>query len=433
MVIAICRAIADSGGRAWLVGGWVRDSLVAHAASSEPADYDLEVYGLSWRQLEEVAARFGQVITVGKQFAVLKLCCQGVDIDLVLPRSERSLGAGHRDFEVVADSQMRPQQASNRRDFTINAMLYDPLQQQLLDPHDGERDLAQGVLRHVGDAFIEDPLRPLRAMQLCARFNFVLADETAELCRSMVPMAEALPVERIWHEWRKWALADHPDAGLRALDESGWLACYPQLLPLADTPQNPRWHPEGDVWVHTIQVCKHAALVAQREGLTESQRLVLLFAGLCHDLGKPATTKRDEAGVLHSKGHAQEGLECTQAFLRVIGAPNGLQAQVEPLIREHLVHLNGKPTVRAVRRLACRLQPSSVAMWEHLVEADASGRFPHPVDRPAKPWLHLAQKIAVTERPPQPLVTGKWLLQHQMGWFACVTSPLTSNKKLMTN
>jgi len=413
-VESICRDVACAGGRAWLVGGWVRDGLMIPKIALSAVDYDLEVYGLSFTVLQSIAVRLGSVALVGKQFSVLKLRCGGIVMDLALPRNERSSGSGHCDFRIEADPQMTPQQACSRRDFTINAMLYDPLQHQLLDFYDGKSDLQNNRLRHIGDAFVEDPLRPLRAMQLCARFNLVLSRDTAALCRSMVPMANALPMERIWHEWRKWALADYPDAGLRALADSGWLACYAQLVPLADTPQDPRWHPEGDVWLHTIQVCRHAARVATRASLTESQRLVLLFSGLCHDLGKPMTTTRDHGGGLHSKGHAQKGLGVTEDFLTAIGAPSKLRAQVMPLIREHLVHLNGKPTAHAVRRLACRLQPSSIEMWEHLVEADASGRHPNPVDRPAKRWLQLAQEMTVMHKPQQPLVTGKWLLAQGM-------------------
>jgi len=411
---AICRAVAQAGGRAWLVGGWVRDGLMAKAMPPHAEDYDIEVYGLSLAQLQSVAIAFGRVLQVGKAFAVLKLCCDGIEIDLALPRRERSCGAGHRDFEVVADPKMTPQQASSRRDFTINAMMYDPLQKVLLDLHGGQDDLRSGQLRHVGDAFVEDPLRPLRAMQLCARFDAVLADKTADLCRSMVAMAPSLPVERIWQEWRKWALADHPDAGLRALADSGWLASYPPLALLVNTPQDPRWHPEGDVWQHTMQVCAQAARVAAREALSEDQRLVLMFSALCHDLGKPATTEADEAGVLRSRGHAQQGVDSTQRFLVAIGAPRWLHGQVQPLVREHLAHLHGAPTARAVRRLAYRLQPVSIEMWEQLIEADASGRHPHPADRPAMPWLQLAQEMAVIQQPPAPLVTGKWLLARGM-------------------
>ncbi len=384
----------------------MRDALLGRPSG----DYDLEVYGLSPERLRTVAASFGQVALVGRQFAVFKLDGGGVCVDLALPRRERSSGAGHRDFVVEPDPGMAPEQAVLRRDFTINAMMFDPLRGRLLDLCGGQEDLRRGVLRHVGSAFVEDPLRPLRAMQFCARCDMRLAPESAGLCRGMVAMASALPVARVAQEWRKWALADHPDAGLRALRASGWLDCYPELAALCDTPQDPVWHPEGDVWRHTVQVCAVAARVARREELTEEDRLVLLLAALCHDLGKPATTVADAEGRWRSRGHAEAGIAPTRAFLAAIGAARAVTARVMPLVREHLVHLHGGPTPRAVRRLADRLQPASLAMWEHLIEADASGRAPNPPGRPGLPWLRLAQEMAVQRTPPKPVVSGKWLL-----------------------
>ncbi|MDX8413032.1 MAG: HD domain-containing protein [Mariprofundales bacterium] len=409
-VIGICQAIVDAGGQSWLVGGCVRDALISKQTNLQIVDYDLEIYGLPLIQLQSVASQWGRVQQVGKAFSVIKLCCNGVEIDMALPRRERSCGVGHRDFSIISDPNMSPEQASIRRDFTMNAIMYNPLSKVLLDYHDGQKDLHAGVLRHVGPAFIEDPLRPLRAMQFCARFGLTLTDETAAMCRKMVAMSPSLPKERIWQEWRKWALADRLGKGLRALADSGWISCYPPLARLVDTPQEPRWHPEGDVWQHTIQVCIEAAKVSARERLPERQRLVLIFAALCHDLGKPATTKVDDTGSLRSRGHTQQGVKPTLIFLTAIGAPRWLSAAVIPLVREHLVHLHGKPTARAVRRLANRLQPSNIVIWEQLIEADTSGRRPHPAGRPAMAWLQLAQVLQVIAHPPAPVVTGKWLL-----------------------
>ncbi|MDQ6964901.1 MAG: HDIG domain-containing protein [Mariprofundales bacterium] len=412
VVTSLCHDIHNAGGRAWLVGGWVRDQLLTGTERSLSVDYDLEVYHLSITALQPLLAARGRVKRVGSCFSVLKLCCDQVEIDVALPRREQSSGDGHRDFSVVADPYMEPFEATCRRDFTMNAMMYDPLEGTLLDLHGGQRDIAQARLRHIGAGFGDDPLRPLRAVQFCARFNLLLADETAEVCRSMVPLAQALPVERVWQEWRKWALSRHPDAGLRALEVGGWLSCYPPLARLVGTPQDPRWHPEGDVWQHTVQVCAQAAAIATRDALSTRQRLVLLFAALCHDLGKPDTTRVDSAGVLRSRGHAVQGVESAHTLLSAVGAPGWLSAEVEPLVREHLVHLHGEPTPRAIRRLADRLQPSSIVMWERLIEADSSGRHPLPPSRAALGWLQLAQSLMVTERAPEAVVSGRWLLER---------------------
>ncbi len=415
-LMCFCHRVREAGGHVWLVGGWVRDHLLGrHGGGGEEGnDFDLEVYHLTPEHLYELASTMGRVVVVGKQFGVLKLVCDGVAMDVALPRSEVSTGGGHRDFSVHFDSDLAPEKASARRDFTINAMMFDPLSHQLLDLHGGEEDWRRGLLRHVGDAFVDDPLRPLRGMQFCARFNLKLAAETARFCQGMVDSMHKLPVERVWMEWQKWGLSNHPAAGLLALEQSGWLAGYPQLMPMVACLHEACWHPEGDVWQHTMLVCDAAAAIARRQRLTERRRLALLFAALCHDLGKPMASVTDAEGRVRSPGHARAGLQPTQAWLQQIGAPAWLMTAVLPLVREHLVHLHGEPTARAVRRLSARLQPVDMVLWEQLVEADASGRAPHPSDRPALPWLQRARAMKVMQQPPMPVVTGRWLLAHGM-------------------
>src|SRR5262249_12847645 len=134
----------------------------------------------------------------------------------------------------------------------------DPFTGERIDPHGGERDLAARVLRHTSSAFVEDPLRVLRAFQLAARFDFTLAPETAELCRRIVDTFPELPVERVWGEWEKWATKSvTPSRGLTVLEQTHWLKHFPEIAALRGTPQEPEWHPEGDVFTHT-QFCLDA-------------------------------------------------------------------------------------------------------------------------------------------------------------------------------
>lgn len=406
----ICRRIAAHDGRAWLVGGSVRDMLLGRL----PKDFDLEIYGLDEHALLHAAQSLGRCEQVGRQFGVVKLWSGGHEIDLALPRTESKKGEGHRGFAVQTDPQLDEQSASLRRDFTINAMMLDPLSGELLDFHDGRRDLDNGILRHVSPAFAEDPLRPLRAMQFAARFRLQLNPSTARLCRELVTEAGSLPLARIWEEWRKWSQADAPSFGLAALQASGWLSLYPELQALIGCEQEREWHPEGDVWTHTALVLDQAAAVASRRGWQGKAREQLVFAALCHDLGKPLTTARHDNGRIHSKGHAEAGIEPSRTFLKGIGAPQGLITHVLPLVAEHLVHLHGKPTPRAIRRLAHRLQPANIGMWEALVEADASGRPPLPADRPALPWLEGACGMCVQKAAPEPLGNGEMLLRLGM-------------------
>lgn len=405
----VCRHIGSHGGRAWLVGGSVRDMLRGQL----PRDFDIEVYGLDAARLTAAVQPLGRCEAVGRSFGVLKLWTGGLELDLALPRTERKQGAGHKAFEVCSDPGLDERTASSRRDFTINAMMLDPLSGELLDFHGGQRDLEQRILRHVSPAFAEDPLRPLRGMQFAARFRLSMHADTAALCRSLLAEAHALPAARIWDEWRKWAHAAFPSFGLHALQASGWLSLYPGLEALIGCEQEEDWHPEGDVWTHTRLALDQAARVADRHGWQGGKRERLMFATLCHDLGKPATTIRHD-GRIRATGHAGAGIEPSRTFLRSIAAPQGLTAHVLPLVAEHLVHLCCEPAPRTVRRLAHRLQPSDIVMWEALVEADASGRPPLPADRPALPWLEEATRMEVEKAAPQALGNGGMLLELGM-------------------
>lgn len=401
-----CHTLSLAGGRPYLVGGCVRDLLLG----GHPKDWDIELYGLDLDAAEVALAPFGRAQRVGKAFGVIKLKRERHELDIALPRTEAKTGPGHRGFQVTSDPLLNPRIASARRDFTINAIMLDPERGDILDFHDGQADLAAGRLRHVSPAFAEDPLRVLRGMQFAARFDLTMDHETAELCQTLLPEAGTLAAARIWGEWRKWLHAPFPSRGLAVLDASGWLAMYPELVALKGCPQHPRWHPEGDVWTHTGHVVDQAARVAVAHRWHGRRREQLLLAALCHDLGKPdCTVTSTEAGV-RSSGHPAAGVSLTASFLARIHAPAHLVAYVLPLVAEHLSHMHGQPTPRAVRRLAVRLEPADIVLWEALVEADASGRPPMPVSRPALAWLSMAEDLHASRERPKPLVTGHMLI-----------------------
>jgi tRNA nucleotidyltransferase (CCA-adding enzyme) len=403
----LCRHIHRAGGRAWLVGGCVRDLIL----DMRVHDYDLEVYGLQADALKTVLNTCGRTELVGRHFGVFKLWLDKLEIDVTLPRSEAKSGTGHRGFDISIDPNLSPEKASLRRDFSINAMMFDPLKDHLLDFHDGIKDIENKILRHVSHAFHEDPLRPLRAMQFAARFCLTLDKQTAKRCKTMLTEADTLSTERIWGEWRKWSHAAFPSYGLQALRDSGWLDLYPELQATIACPQAPRWHPEGDVWMHTLQVCDQAAHIASENKLDDSTTEYLLFAALCHDFGKPACTVQDESGGICSPGHSETGIAPAKRFLCNIGAPERLFTFIRPLVLEHITHLHGEPTPRAVRRLSHRLEPANIELWEMLVEADASGRSPAPPCRPALTWLQQARELNHHRSSPPAIVTGKLLLK----------------------
>ncbi len=404
-------------GRPRLVGGGVRDWLLG----LEPKDFDLEVAGIDFETLHRTLAPFGATDVVGRSFGVIKVrsAATGAEYDFSLPRRESKTGAGHRGFAVAPDPALSDADAAARRDFTVNAIALDPFSGELIDPHGGQRDLAARVLRHTSAAFVEDPLRVLRAMQLAARFDFSLAPETATLCRGIANTFAELPVERVWHEWEKWAEKSlRPSRGLAVLEETGWLKHFPEIAALRDTPQEPEWHPEGDVFTHT-QFCLDALVVLDDwKDSAGPRRRVLMFAVLAHDFGKPATTAQvEKRGALRwtSPGHESAGGPLAETFLRRIGAPLELDAPVRTLVVHHLAHHHGQThfTDTAVRRLARKLTPATIDELALVMRADSNGRPPL-----TSPETHLridellatAHALALADTAPKPLVLGRHLI-----------------------
>src|SRR5688572_13263669 len=191
-VTLLAKAVRDAGGRALLVGGCVRDVLMGR----EPKDWDLEVYGVESAKLRKLLDNLGDVNAVGEAFTVYKL---GADLDVSMPRRERQSGRGHRAFVIEGDPLMSIKDATRRRDFTINAILQDPLTGEIIDPFNGQADIGSTTLRAVSlETFAEDSLRVLRAAQLAARFELRVHPDTAALCHT-IDLSD-LPAERIWGE-----------------------------------------------------------------------------------------------------------------------------------------------------------------------------------------------------------------------------------------
>ncbi len=405
----VLAAIQDAGGWPLIVGGAVRDQLLG----LQSKDIDIEVYHLTPERLTAALAPFGAVNAVGRSFGVLKLRLpDGFELDVALPRRENR--SGPRGALGEPDPAMTPQEAAARRDFTWNALAITP-DGELLDFYGGVDDLRNHVIRHVSDAFGEDPLRVLRAMQFAARFDMRLAPETVEICRALLPQAPHLASERVWGEWWKWAVQGTvPSAGLHVLQQTGWIELYPSLVATIGSEQDPRYHPEGDVWTHTCHVCDAAARLAARDGLHGEDRAVLLFSALCHDLGKPETQQHGANGRIRNPGHAAAGVPHTEAFLSHIGAWQRVTDRVVPLVREHSAHFGMEPTPRALRRLAARLAPATIIEWGRLIEADFGGRPPLPPRSPAAHMVTLAREHRVATEPLPPILRGRDLLAAGM-------------------
>ena len=396
--------ISGDGGRLLIVGGSVRDLLL----NEQPNELDLEVRGLETDRITALLAPKFPTQEVGKSFGVLKV--KSLPVEISLPRTERKTGTGHKGFAVEIDPNLPFEQASARRDFTINALGLDPLSGELLDPHRGKDDLENGTLRHVGPAFSEDPLRVLRGMQLIARFNLQPAEETIQLCRS-IPI-ENLPPERLFEEWKKLIVKGKtPSLGLNFLKDADWLRHFPELESLVGCEQDPEWHPEGDVWVHTLHCMD--AFARERIG-NEWEDLVVGLAVLCHDLGKPLTTYRSDDGRIRSPKHEPKGEDPTRSFLGRLTNQVELTEQVVPLVRRHLAprtFYNDRASDGAIRRLA--RQVKRIDRLVRVAKADLEGRPPRQDDFPEGPWLlDRAEELKVKDSEPKPIVQGRHLVDR---------------------
>ncbi|MEO8098328.1 MAG: HD domain-containing protein [Acidobacteriota bacterium] len=418
VIEAIIRELRAAGHRAVVVGGAVRDALLGFA----PKDFDVEVYGIPYDRLADLISRHGRVDLVGKSFGVVKLHADGGSYDFAVPRRDSKFGLRHRDFHAVFDENITPQEAAARRDFTINAMAWDPLQGELLDYFGGAADLENRLLRATSHAFSEDPLRVLRGMQLASRFDLRLESGTAAMCRTIADQYDTIAVERVSEEFMKWAVKGRrPGRLAEYLKDSGWDTHFPEVAKLDGVPQDPGWHPEGDVGTHTMFVVDAAANIAEREGLIGDDRAVLLFSSLCHDFAKPATTllrERDGRMRWTSWGHEPDGGPMARGFLERIHIKAAIVNQVVPLVENHLAHSSlakkGEVTVRAVRRLAQRLAPASIEQLVRLIEADHSGRPPLKPGLPegAVRIREMARQQAVEKGPQAPLILGRHVLPY---------------------
>jgi len=420
-LVTVLNAIRPAG-RPRLAGGCVRDALMG----LEPKDFDIEVQGITFDALHAILAPFGATDVVGRSFGVIKLRLGTAEYDFSLPRRESKTGAGHRGFAVTPDPLLSDAEAAARRDFTINAITCDPFTGEIFDPHGGQTDLRARILRHTSGAFIEDPLRVLRAVQFAARFDLTLAPETAALCRQMINTYRELPAERIWGEWDKWATqSTRPSRGLAVLEETGWLVHFPEIAALRGCPQDPEWHPEGDAFIHTQHCCDALVKLPDWRDSPPARRRVLLFAVLAHDFGKPATTAQSEVrGRLRwrSLGHEAAGGPLADNFLRRIGAPHATTEAVRPLVVLHLAHHHGTGEFNDahIRRLARKLHPATIDDLCAVMIADSLGRPPLDGEESIALIEKLrtrAHELSIRANPPRPILLGRHLiaLGHKPG------------------
>lgn len=406
--LAIANEVKNNGGRALLVGGCVRDALLG----LKPKDIDIEVFGVAAEKLEKILAEHFKLIKIGKAFGVLKI--KGLEVDISIPRKESKQGKGHKGFQIEGDPNLSFAEAASRRDFSINAISWDPLTKELIDPFHGNEDLNKSILRNVSNKFSEDPLRVLRAMQMAARFNLTVDPKTIELCKTIEP--EDLPKERIFEEWKKLIIKGKtPSIGLKFLRDCGWIQYYPELEALINCEQDPHWHPEGDVWIHTLHCMDEFA----KERINDDwEDLIVGLGVLCHDFGKPITTFTDENGRIRSPGHDIAGIAIARRFLERMTEEKALIDAVLILVETHMRPAElykTQASSSAIRRLANKV--GRIDRLIRVVSADMGGCPPKDKSEflvGLKWFEEQGELLKVIDQAPKPIILGRHLIELGM-------------------
>lgn len=391
MLETIGQEINSHGGKAFLTGGYVRDFLINNKFSDK-ADMDIEVFHLNAEQLIDILSKFGEVKRFGKIYPVIKI-----------------KGYPYWDFTIAESDNY--ELAPLRRDFTINTVMMNITTGEMLDYLGGRGDIENKIIRHVKeDVFAKDPLRVYRAAALAARLRFSIHPDTMELMKNTD--VSLIPLERIYEELKKLLLlSPKPSVGLRYLEKSRVLEKnHPDLYRLINCRQEPKNHPEGDVWEHTLLVVDRAAQLKKQS----KDPLALMWAALLHDIGKPDTTRKRE-GKIVSYGHDVAGEKLAVQFLENLRCSKSMTAKVAVLVKEHmhpvlLYRQKEKVTDKAIRKLVNRVDLMELLL---LSEADYLGRAKERDYTPIREWyLEKVEKLGLDPRKKiEPLVRGKDLVE----------------------
>ncbi len=397
----IASAVADAGGSVYYVGGCVRDRLLGIANK----DIDIEVHGITVEQLENILDAVGERVQFGKSFGIYSL--KGCTVDIAMPRKEQCTGTKHTDFKVDIDPFLGTKKAAERRDFTVNALMENVLTGEIVDHFGGRNDLKQGVIRHINDAaFAEDPLRVLRGAQFAARFGFVIAPETAQLCRTID--ISTLSSERVFEELKKALLkAQKPSVFFEELYKMNHLSVwFCEVQQLMGVEQNQKYHREGDVFRHTMMVLDEAA---KRRELVQNP-VGFMLSALAHDFGKVQASKMID-GVMHAYGHEVAGIPVAEAFLRKITSEKELIKYVLNMVEHHM-----KPNVAAINNSSVKSTNKmfdASAMPRDLIllaVCDSLGKLPRGDVEASQKFL--AQRLEIFEEyMSRPYVMGRDLIE----------------------
>lgn len=380
-LLKIAGDIREAGGRAFLVGGWVRDALLGRPCR----DYDVEVYDMVQDALVPILSKYGRTNLVGKAFGVIHLAMKGLSLDFSFPRTESKVGYGHRGFVVHTDEKLSFKEAALRRDFTINAMGMELPELTLCDPYGGIDDLKAHTLRHVGPAFAEDSLRILRGVQFASRFGCTLAPETVELCRTL--SLDDLSVERLFEEFKKWLLKPgKPSLGLRAFLDIKLDGYFPEIRPFEGS-----WETLGDI-------LDKMAELRDGNGLSDTQAMDFAFAAL---LCGNADSALDFLVRITNENHLLKNVPLLLPTLRNLD--EGIVDDI-PALRRLAVKLNGLKLlcllVKCIPASYYRSPDFAAALWDSAAKYDLLDAAPQPfltgkklMDLGVKPGKHMGEII----------------------------------------
>jgi len=381
----VVEKLSDAGFRALLAGGAVRDRLLGRPAS----DFDVATSA----EPSEVKQVFPHVVPVGEDFGVVLVVLDGEAVEVATFRSDAEYDDGRH--PVGVSFSLDPEEDALRRDFTINALFFDPVTSEVLDHIGGREDLDRRVIRAVGDPverFAEDRLRMLRAVRFAAKLDFEITEETWSAIRALSGDIADVSGERIRDELIGILTGPDPVRGIRMLLATGLLEeVLPEVAATVDVPQPARFHPEGDVYTHTLATVD----------LIEPRTARLALAALLHDVGKPPTLTR--AARVRFDRHAPRGSEMTEAICRRLRLSRLESEAIRELVHDHLrfIAVRKMREARLRRFLTGALGPEHIALHRADCLASHGG---------LKNWRYSRERVEEWSReppPPEKLVSGR--------------------------
>lgn len=424
-IIKLMQKLNYRGNQCLVIGGAVRDSILG----IEAKDIDIEVYGISYEDLMKFLSQYGKVDLVGQKFGVIIFNPYNgkMKYDFSIPRTESKIGVGHNAFNILLDSNLSIKDASERRDFSFNALAYDPIEDQIYDYFGGLDDLKNKIIRHTSDAFSEDYLRILRCFQFQARLDFTIHPDTITLMKKMLTdnpnEFRELAIERVGEEWLKWSEKGiRHDLIFKFMRDTGLIDFYPELKALKETPQDKIYHPEGDVEVHTELCLIHMDKVIERENITGTKKVIMVASILLHDVAKPPTTKEEmKRGrmMITSNGHEEMGGEMAKVFLSGIGFHAELIEPISNLIANHLAGvkiahitvLSGK--TKFIKKLSRKLHPATIQQLLFICESDTNGRGDDSfkIATGSDDIREIANQVTVIDKQYEYIIMGRHLIE----------------------